>query len=1043
MSAISDYTFHPRLMLRTPACDPGSYHRPFEAVLQDGYFRAAIFTASKSLFGVLEKKHFREDLLTEKEHISLEMYYNRMCYRPTPFGLFSTFALSAWDQKETGDRQDEAAPPEPDTRTHVRIDYEYSRLLAEKILRLKEGPDTKYSGNNSLYRVGKEYRYLRFMQTGQNTAREFLIDAVEFVPPVSDILSFCTELRTRQELLGFIMKEFEASPEESTLFLEQLIDRQLIFPEMSPNITGTDYLERVLGKYTADGPGEESQLLGRAKRIRQLGDRISRSRAGSLAGQLLEMDREIGACLGNGTEAHPRLYVNRETSGMLEGLSAGLASIVREGLSCIQKLLPATPAGSLAGFREAFKDKYDNRWIPLLTALDPEVGVGYESLEESCFKSSLLTNVDLNYACDLTQELHWTPAHVLLMDRWSAAGQTDGIPAITLDETDVAGLPEDSRLRLPPSLSAVFRPLGKGVFIEQAGGVTATALLGRFTPFSPQISAMVREVVENEEAANPGVIFAEIAHICDAHIVNVDRREFARSYEIPILTGSALPESHQIGLNDLWVSVVDNETMLWSKRLKKRIIPRLTSAFNYLNNDLPIFRFLCDLQYQGLRPNLSFDLERFFPGLRFYPRVTYKEAVLGLASWHMSADDLREVTGAGDPDRPAALIRLVQKMHWPRFVSINRDDHYLVADLEHPADLRFLGKVLKKEGPVVVREFPFLEEGTGAGSGAPAPVKQYITTLFHKQKVYDPVGPEFGAHPARNPVERKFLPGSKWSSFKIYCHPMRSNELLSQYIIPLAARWVSAGFLDQWFFIRYSDPAYHLRLRFNHDPAHAGLILKSLTKSLAPLLKIGLVHNFQAAVYERELERFDTGIIKELERCFCISSTLVTRFFENNGSLLETGYILYQMAYSTLDAILDVFECGAKERIILFRQLYHELMTEFTWSKSLYDQIKRKFREIRKVTDGLSPHQIIASCNLHSEFPRFIYTHAILARLTAGWSPVKRDKLVIDLMHLHLNRLFSDEPRKNELIVYYCLWRQYESAEGKRIKQSRHSLAAD
>ena len=43
-------------------------------------------------------------------------------------------------------------------------------------------------------------------------------------------------------------------------------------------------------------------------------------------------------------------------------------------------------------------------------------------------------------------------------------------------------------------------------------------------------------------------------------------------------------------------------------------------------------------------------------------------------------------------------------------------------------------------------------------------------------------------------------------------------------------------------------------------------------------------------------------------------------------------------------------------------------------------------------------------------------------------------KLAGDLIHMHLNRLFSDKQRNHEFIIYYLLYKYYASAEARRVK---------
>ena len=60
--------------------------------------------------------------------------------------------------------------------------------------------------------------------------------------------------------------------------------------------------------------------------------------------------------------------------------------------------------------------------------------------------------------------------------------------------------------------------------------------------------------------------------------------------------------------------------------------------------------------------------------------------------------------------------------------------------------------------------------------------------------------------------KRKLVPGDGWLYYKIYCHPSRANCILAQTLHPCLRVFRERG-ITQWFFVRYRDPAYHLRLR--------------------------------------------------------------------------------------------------------------------------------------------------------------------------------------------------------------------------------------
>ncbi|KIA90917.1 hypothetical protein OC25_23750, partial [Pedobacter kyungheensis] len=91
------YRFLPEVFLRAPYYSFSGYDLSrLPEVLQQQAFRNAVFLASAGFYRLLEKKEFDFDRLTDKEKHSLFKYYNRMCFRSTPFGSFSSFTLLQW-----------------------------------------------------------------------------------------------------------------------------------------------------------------------------------------------------------------------------------------------------------------------------------------------------------------------------------------------------------------------------------------------------------------------------------------------------------------------------------------------------------------------------------------------------------------------------------------------------------------------------------------------------------------------------------------------------------------------------------------------------------------------------------------------------------------------------------------------------------------------------------------------------------------------------------------------------------------------------------
>lgn len=133
------------------------------------------------------------------------------------------------------------------------------------------------------------------------------------------------------------------------------------------------------------------------------------------------------------------------------------------------------------------------------------------------------------------------------------------------------------------------------------GGVTATSLLGRFTMASEQLEDLALQITADEQFHNPDVIFFDIGYQGEVLVDNVNRRKSMFNYELPILTWSE--HKNILNVNDLFVTIRNNQVVLFSKIYNKRVISRLGSSYNYTRSPLTLFRFLTELQAQSIKTN--------------------------------------------------------------------------------------------------------------------------------------------------------------------------------------------------------------------------------------------------------------------------------------------------------------------------------------------------------------------------------------------------------------------------------------------------------
>jgi thiopeptide-type bacteriocin biosynthesis protein len=968
LNTITDYLFYPSLVLRAPCLSYSDYHnQKIEDLLKNNYFLSAIRVASPTVFELLEKAAFDMDKLPVRMQHTLQKYFNRMCFRPTPFGLFSTFSAVRWSDEGPLIFDEKV-------KAHIQPDYKCLQQLIKH--------DTRsFQANPSLYKMNNGYRYLYVTKDVNDDKCSYGIHYIKSSPYLSDVLKLAEHPGTIVKLNNHIARKYRASEADSRAFIEQLCAMQVLVPV--PNGRRLPALINATHRQPVIDPCKANQMI---------------------------------SDLGAGDK-----YINTERKVDHGGLKPLLQTEMLNALEKISRLIPAVPEADLIEFAGRFTKKFERKTIPLLIALDPELGVGYAGLGSMISKSILIPAAEK--ASKQETKVNWTATHVMLLKKWHelAHGEVLQLTDQEIGEITVAG----DALLYPPTTSVILRTIADQIYIEQIGGAAGTSLIGRFTTLSEDIDKIAAEMAAFEVTSNPDVIFAEINHLSDLRIANIERRNSFYPYEIPVLTDAKLPRKCLIELSDLMVRVVDKHIILTSKKHgSKRIVPRLSSAYNYSRSDLAVFRFLCDLQYQGLQLLPKFHLNRFFPDMDHYPRVAYKNTILQLAGWMLRKEELQQIEQG-----KTTLQTLITAKGFPKYISMDEGDNQLVFDTTNDRDLALLEHCLAKKAAVLISEFPFAHQTPVRNKQGDGYVNQFVALLYHQNKIYRPLRP---VTPVPEIIPRNFLPGSEWTAFKIYLHPANANDVLLNHISPMIRFLEDAGFLKKWFFIRYADPDYHLRLRIQSDATNAWKIVETIAKHLTGLATTGSITQLQLVNYERELERYGADTIELTETLFHVSSDLVS-IETLTAPTTESQLDHFKFCFDSIHSILNAFEITVAERIVIFDELYRSFNLEYNYKS---EDIRAKFREIK----GSGSLETIFNIGPAFENRSFHREHALAGRVLRQ-TGVDIPYFLSDLIHMHLNRFLVSEARRQEMMIYYCLFKGYQSAQArvKTLLAAEHS----
>jgi hypothetical protein len=679
-------------LLRTPYF-PFSALSDFEKQQHELVFKEMLQIASPDLSEMIEKGENRA-------LYSAYRYYQRACTRPMPFGLFAGCSVGS-----VGERTEILLTEQQKYKRVTRLDMHYICALTQQIEKDKDiREQLHYYSNSSLYPAGNHLRYVEYFF--QNTRRVHQIAQLENSKYLQKILDIGGKGARFTELVATLM-ENEITIEEATEFIHELIDAQVLVSELEPAITNVQPLTILISKLKCL-QNVNRQFIGILSEIEE---------------QLLAIDQQP---IGN-TRDYPaiiknidKIKVENEVKYLFQTdmfkpvqhatISRNIVKEIEQALLVLNKLSSSVSITNLSQFKENFIKRYDDREIPLLFALDTELGIGYAHNTSGDF-NPLVDDLSLPVRNTPTNVTISSPQTVLLKKYLQAMEKGENIVELTdEDMKSVEAIWDD----LLPTFSVICQILRNddskhSIFIQFMGWSSAANLLGRFCHLDEQIFKHTLSITEKEVKMNPGVIFAEIVHLPESRLGNVLLRPVLRPYEITYLAKPGVSKEFKIGPDDLYISVKNNRIVLRSKKLNKEIVPRMSTAHNYSgNNSMPVYHFLCDMQHQDRRVNLGFQWNAAVQQLGYIPRVIYKNCILSLARWTVRKKEIKTFVGIKNDDELLLKVKEWREgRNIPDKVLLVDGDNELFVDMKNPLSIRAWLSVIKERLSFWMDEFLF------------------------------------------------------------------------------------------------------------------------------------------------------------------------------------------------------------------------------------------------------------------------------------------------------------------------------------------------
>lgn len=279
-------------------------------------------------------------------------------------------------------------------------------------------------------------------------------------------------------------------------------------------------------------------------------------------------------------------------------------------------------------------------------------------------------------------------------------------------------------------------------------------------------------------------------------------------------------------------------------------------------------------------------------------------------------------------------------------------------------------------------------------------------------------------------VKQTYIPGSDWVYFKIYTGVQTADWLLFRVLFPIIKELLKEGYIKKFFFIRYKDPDFHLRVRFLLSERKYILnVLDSIYKRLAPMVDKKLIWNIQLDTYQRELDKYSPYLIEEVESIFHVDSIYIVNLIRLLDKYTREEF-RWMISLTLLDSMLSVFDYEILYKRDIMQYLSQSFRKEFKIDRDKSKLLNIKYESNRKnierafIENPLDLEyrklQIIVNRRAKEMRPYANNTLKI-----AHTKKLDLDSYVISYLHMTMNRLFSTQNRLYELIIYDFLKRYY------------------
>lgn len=988
--------------------------------------RAAIFSASPEFFKSLTDTIHTQSLVSpntlKKLYISTLQYYLRATTRTTPYGLFVGVSLGS-----IGDKDDIVCSESNLWKPCVELDTTW---LSKVIQSIEDSPDADshilYSFNRNLYVSGSR---LINPHNAYKVYTKFLtkeLTSIRYTALIHNLTShFKDTLFTFSDVYNYVVSLYPDVPEEKVRGIFNTLQRkQYVISILHPPLVNTDPLNHLINALQKCNYAS-SNIYWALTNLRDQLSSLSSNPFATFPEKTSLCFRAINAL---NSSAKDKLQYNIKIKPYHNTISKDERESLRKSLEeLITYCWGYTQSTSINDFIFNFLDKYGYyKEVSLLEALDSVTGV-----------SSTKSSGHINFCTrDRKPELQKAVQAYLLSKLLN--NNTNRIDLTASDLQSIFGNAKNTRNSHTFSLDILCHPIRSSSsvrfyfspFIAAQQGLKTVRRFSRV--FDADETNSLNQCTNNIQNSLPSdtilVEFHESSN--QPRIDNLINGSSTCKYSVTIGTNPS-SNMYDLPLNDFFVGVDSNHKLyVISNSLGKRVMFYFPNMINpIIQSDIANF-------LMGISVNEELDFSYFIHDIidlpvPHMPEITYGPLILCREHWTLDINVQNYTFEAFDK----IFKEKISQLQIPSFVEYGDSDRKMQYNLEDTIQRQLIFKEAlntKSSQIVLTKGIPsnlqFVKDELNNPYASELVFSvfsdgQYLSN--HEQKspslsmleTHSPYKKNGRKYSILSP-ERIINSGvNGWWCFKVYY----DRNTINQTILSLnfwCKRLITEKKAIQYFFIRYSDPASHLRIRIqlsdNYNSSH---IVHDFITWFDEEAAQHRVSTYCICPYERDLERYGgPSIYKHVESTFCTNAVLVGDYFSFNPTSNTERDILFGIW-----VISSIFRfCG-------FSLNEQEAILSNRFSQKMFRKEYRKNRDSfisAVITEPVSyfhdPQYVISEdLSIHSESIQKYWKSVNELDLQMELTNSKQD-ILFSIIHMFCNRLFGNNNLERQTL---CLLR--------------------